>query len=447
MSSGSSVGWNGGGLGTEACERYARQLVLPRFGVQNQKKLIEARVLVVGAGGLGSPVCLYLAAAGVGTLGIVDQDEVDTSNLHRQVLHTEEQVGVHKALSAKVSIARINSTTKVETHLDGFRPQSALALVRQYDCVVDASDNPATRYCLNDACVIEGRPLVSAAAIGTDGQLSCYNYGANCPCYRCVWPDPPSSGSCQRCSDAGVLGVVPGIMGTLQALEAIKVVTGVGECMTQKLLMFDAMSTSFRTLKLRPKQAKCIVCGTEPLITADNLASYDYEKHCGGPMHDKDGLCLNVLPSSSRISCQVLKDKMAERSSKSKEREEMEESPSPPSFRLIDVRPKAEFDFASLPGSINLPMDVIEERLKSGSESVGGAKDQSQSTAYNHLFEGIEESNEQQPQPDLYVVCRRGNDSQIAVDKLRKAGIENVFDLKGGLQQWSKEIDETFPIY
>ncbi len=221
--------WRGAGLGTGEVERYARQLVLPSFGVAGQRKLCEARVLIVGAGGLGSPVCLYLAAAGVQTLGVVDQDEVDLSNLHRQILHGEDQVGEHKATSAAASIHRINARATVETHLEGFRPATALALVRRYDLVVDASDNPATRYCVNDACVILGKPLVSGAAIGTDGQLSVYNYGAECPCYRCVWPTPPETGTCQRCSDAGVLGVLPGIIGTLQALEAIKVLTGVGE--------------------------------------------------------------------------------------------------------------------------------------------------------------------------------------------------------------------------
>jgi len=309
--------------------------------------------------------------------------------------------------------------------------------------VVDASDNPATRYCINDACVIMGKPLVSGAAIGTDGQLSVYNYGEGCPCYRCIWPDPPSEGSCQRCSDAGVLGVLPGIIGTLQALEAIKVVSGVGECCTQKLLMFDGMCTSFRTLKLRPRQEKCIVCGDQPAITADNFAQYDYEGHCGGPMHDKGGLCLRILEDDHRISCETLKRRMESKAGKP--------------FVLIDVRPRVEYDFASLSGSINIPMDVLEGKLENC--SVGADSDSSSSL--KKLFEdmegavllskGDEEDEDATPSllqpPDLYVVCRRGNDSQVAVQKLLKLGISNAFDLEGGLQQWSNQVDSTFPIY
>ena len=465
------VTWTGRGLDTNECERYARQLCLPKFGINSQKKLKDAAVLVVGCGGLGSPVCLYLAAAGVGTLGVVDHDEVDKSNLHRQILHQESKVGVHKALSAADAIAKINSGTKVETHLDGFRPASALDLVAKYDVVVDASDNPATRYCINDACVIAGRPLVSGAAIGTDGQLSVYNHGKESPCYRCIWPDPPESGTCQRCSDAGVLGVLPGIIGTLQALEAIKVITGVGDCSTNKLLMFDGMSTSFRSLKLRPRQDKCIVCGSKPQITAANLAKYDYERNCGGPMHDKDGLCLKVLPDSNRLSCKALKGRLSERKANPKGEEPPKNSSSSssgirpkPSFLLIDVRPRAEYDFASLSGSISLPMREIEDRLESCLEPNKNSDGSEQERmAYRCLLEGMVDytdalepssvitgkEREKVELPDLCVVCRRGNDSQLAVEKFLKAGISKskAFDLVGGLQQWSKEVDPSFPIY
>ena len=417
--------WEGADLDTEEVERYARQLVLPKFGARNQTKLRDSSVLVVGAGGLGSPVCLYLAAAGVGTLGVVDQDEVDRSNLHRQILHTEDQVGEHKAVSAAISIKRLNSTTTVETHVDGFRPGTALGLVGRYDAVVDASDNPATRYCVNDACVIAGKPLISGAAIGTDGQMSVYNHGEDCPCYRCVWPVPPEAGSCQRCSDAGVLGVLPGIIGTLQALETIKVLTGVGECATQRLVLFDGMSTCFRSLKLRPRQSDCAVCGDHPAITADNIGAFDYESECGGPMHDRGGgACLRVLSESNRVDARSLSKKLADLSEASEEARA--------AVGLVDVRPKAEFDFASLPGFVNLPFDELEDFGRSWGDGAGGET----------LLRGKRE---------VYVVCRRGNDSQLAVEKILGSGLveasAGVFDLEGGLQEWSRTVDDTFPVY
>ena len=462
--------WRGGGLDKEEVERYARQLVLPSFGVANQRKLKESSVLVVGAGGLGSPVCLYLAAAGVGRIGVVDHDHVEKSNLHRQVLHAEvrpkpsigrartlslslntcsrarrrnrpnppssrlplipvlfslslslvhqDQVGTHKAVSASISMHRLNSTTTVETHVDGFRPKAALKLVEGYDVVVDASDNPATRYCVNDACVIAKRPLVSGAAIGTDGQLSVYNHGEGGPCYRCVWPDPPASGSCQRCSDHGVLGVLPGIIGTLQALETIKVITGIGECTSGKLLMFDGLCTGFRTLKLRGRQASCAACGPEATITRDTIAAYDYEAKCGGPMHDRgEGACLKVLGKDRRVSCSRLSERMEEAVGRGGDRD----------FVLLDVRPRPEFDFAHLPGSVTLPMEDLEEAASGGEGAGLGA----------YVDNG----------KDVLVVCRRGNDSQVAVRRLEEAGVANAFDVEGGLQSWSKTVDPTFPLY
>jgi adenylyltransferase/sulfurtransferase len=254
-----------------------------------------------------------------------------------------------------------------------------------------------------------------------------------------------------------VLGVLPGIIGTLQALETIKVITGVGDCSANKLLMFDGMSTSFRSLKLRPRQGKtCIVCGSKPEITRENLGTYDYEGKCGGPMHDKEGLALKVLPDSNRLSCQALKGKLDERKNNTNTSSGSGSGSGSSSFLLIDVRPRAEYDFASLSGSINLPMRDIEERLEGNYSGSDG-----QRVAYDRLLEGIDyrttttgkEINKKEEGeselPDLCVVCRRGNDSQLAVEKFIKAGISKAkaFDLVGGLQQWSKDIDNSFPIY
>ncbi|KAK9815557.1 hypothetical protein WJX72_005681 [[Myrmecia] bisecta] len=264
------------GLDSSQIARYSRQLILPSFGVQAQARLCGASVLVIGAGGLGSPATLYLAAAGIGRLGIVDQDVVELNNLHRQIIHSEARIGMHKAVSAGQSCREINSSIQVEVHTGGFKPANALQLVQRYDIVVDASDNAPTRYLVSDACVVAQKPLVSGAAIGTDGQLTVYCHGEEGPCYRCLFPEAPRPESCSRCADVGVLGVIPGIIGSLQALEAIKLASGVGEVLSRKLLLFDGLSGRMHTVKLRARSTTCLACGDSPALTAQTLAIYDY---------------------------------------------------------------------------------------------------------------------------------------------------------------------------
>ncbi|KAL4537867.1 hypothetical protein Ndes2437B_g08962 [Nannochloris sp. 'desiccata'] len=216
----------GHGLNREQVGRYSRQIILPHFGISAQAKLCNGSVLVIGAGGLGSPAAIYLAAAGVGRIGIVDKDTVELSNIHRQVIHTEASVGTHKADSAATFIKSLNSSVKIEIFKNGFTPENAVDLVSNFDVILDASDNAPTRYLISDACCVAHKPLVSGAAIGTDGQLTVYCHGEDGPCYRCLFPTAPLPQSCSRCVDAGVLGVVPGIIGTMQALEAIKILSG-----------------------------------------------------------------------------------------------------------------------------------------------------------------------------------------------------------------------------
>lgn len=272
------------------------------FSAAAQARLCNGSVLIIGAGGLGSPAAIYLAAAGVGRIGIVDKDTVELSNIHRQVIHTEASVGVHKADSAAATIHSINSSVIVEKFKQGFTPGNAVELVSQFDVVLDASDNAPTRYLISDVCCVAKRPLVSGAAIGTDGQLTVYCHGEDGPCYRCLFPTAPLPQSCNRCVDAGVLGVVPGIIGTMQALEAIKILAGVGQPMSRKLLIMDTLSSRFHVVTLRAKSPACISCGSSPEITAANLKEYDYAEFTGQAPNDAAPKPLRLIEPSERLT-------------------------------------------------------------------------------------------------------------------------------------------------
>lgn len=264
-------------------------------------------MLIIGAGGLGSPSALYLAAAGVGRIGIVDRDAVELSNIHRQVIHTEASVGVHKADSAAAALRALNSCVQVETHKEGFTPANALDIVRQYDVVLDASDNAPTRYLASDACAVARRPLVSGAAIGTDGQLTVYCAAEDGPCYRCLFPTAPAPQSCARCVDAGVLGVVPGIIGTMQALEAVKLLAGIGDPMSRRLLVVDSLAARFHVVKLRARLPSCAACGDQPEITAQTLPTYDYAAFTGQYPSDAAPPPLRLIEPEQRIEPEELK--------------------------------------------------------------------------------------------------------------------------------------------
>ncbi|KAI3437915.1 hypothetical protein D9Q98_000360 [Chlorella vulgaris] len=417
--------WDGlqHGLNKEQIARYSRQIVLHSFGVQAQAKLCGGSVLIVGAGGLGSPAALYLAAAGVGRLGIVDKDSVELSNIHRQIIHREADVGVHKAVSAAQSCRALNSSIQVEVHCESFTPANAVHLVRQYDVVVDASDNAPTRYLISDACCAVGRPLVSGAAIGTDGQLTVYCHGADGPCYRCLFPEAPAAGNCARCVDAGVLGVVPGVIGTLQALEAVKLLSGIGDPMSRRLLVVDCAAGRFHSVKLRAKSASCVSCGTSPAITAASLPSYDYAAFTGqAAANDAAPKPLQLIAREDRITPAELQQRIA----------------SQPDCVVLDVRPAEQFNICHLPGALHAPfkhfdrhLDEVKGRLASAAAAAGPATSGSS----------------QDDPPPLYVVCRRGNDSQRAVARLRELGIVHGVDVVGGMEGWAAEVDPSFPTY
>lgn len=399
--------------------RYSRQLVLPELGVHGQLRLATASVLVVGCGGLGCPLAQYLAAAGVGRLGLVDYDVVEMSNLARQVLHGEALAGQAKALSAAASLRRLNSAVECVPYTQALTPATALDLVRRYDVVADCSDNVPTRYLINDACVLAGRPLVSASALRFEGQITVYHYDGG-PCYRCIFPQPPPAETVTNCADGGVFGVVTGILGCLQALEVLKITAGLGPSYSGSLLLFDALRGHFRCIRLRSRRLDCAVCGERPTVT-DLL---DYEAFCGSSATDK---CrsLQLLSPEERISVTDYKRVLD----------------SGASHLLLDVRPQVEADICRLPHALHIPLKHLERR---DGESLKLLKEA--------IWEGKQGTQEEAAVP-IYVICKLGNDSQKAVKVLQSLAAAQeldsltVRDVVGGLMAWAAKIDGTFPQY
>ncbi|XP_057781007.1 adenylyltransferase and sulfurtransferase MOCS3 [Salvia miltiorrhiza] len=407
----------GAKLSADMIYRYSRQLILPSFGVEAQANLLKSSVLVIGAGGLGSPALLYLAACGVGRLGIVDHDVVELNNLHRQIIHTEAYIGRSKVESAAAACRSINSTVQIVEHKEAFRTSNALEIMRDYDIVVDATDNVPSRYMISDCCVVLGKPLISGAALGLEGQLTVYNFNGG-PCYRCLFPTPPPATACQRCSDSGVLGVVPGVIGCLQALETIKVVGAVGDPLSGRMLLFDALSARIRIVKIRGRSSQCEACGEHSTLTEEQFRNFDYESFTQSPLSTSP-LKLHLLPAEARITS----NEYNERNLKGEP------------HILVDVRPAHHYKITSLPNSLNIPLASLEGRL---SEIA---------TAYAREESSPAATGEASQVPSLFVICRRGNDSQRAVELLRKEGFPFAKDIIGGLESWSQDVDPKFPIY
>ncbi|KAI3997072.1 hypothetical protein MKX01_032723 [Papaver californicum] len=403
------------GLSADMIYRYSRHLLLPNFGVQGQSNLLKSSILVIGAGGLGSPALLYLAACGIGRLGIVDHDVVELNNLHRQIIHAEAYIGQSKVKSAAAACRAINSTIQIEEYKEAFRTSNALEIMSKYDIVVDATDNAPSRYMINDCCVVLGKPLISGAAVGLEGQLTIYNHNGG-PCYRCLFPAPPPSTACQRCSDSGVLGVVPGIIGCLQALEALKVAGDVGEPLSGRMLLFDALSAKIRIVKLRGRSLHCEACGENAEFTPQFFQNFDYEKFTQTPLSTTP-MKLKLIPENARISSKEYKEKVV----------------CGEPHILVDVRPAHHFNIVSLPKSLNVPLSTLEAKLLA---IVSALKDEEER-------KGLDSSSS----ASLYVVCRRGNDSQRAVDYLHKMGFSSAKDIVGGLESWAQNVDPNFPSY
>jgi sulfur-carrier protein adenylyltransferase/sulfurtransferase len=367
--------------------RYSRQINLSQVGEEGQRRLKQARVLCVGAGGLGSPAALYLAAAGIGTIGIVDQDTVDLSNLHRQILHGTSDVGSEKTDSARARLLAINPKLAIETYTTRLSASNASELICDYDIVVDGSDNLPTRYLSSDVCVWEKRPNIYGSVHQFEGQASLFAPHLGGPCYRCLFPEPPPPEAIPSCAEAGVLGVVPGLIGLLQALEAIKLVINTGDNLLGRLLHVDALTMRFREFKIR-RDPNCPVCGDSPTITEP----IDYEQFCSRRTGS------NVPGISAR--------QLHEMISGGKK------------IALVDVREPFEFEIARIPNSLLIPLGTIPERLV------------------------------EIPRTETTVVmCKSGGRSTRAIEFLRGQGFENLLNLDGGLDAWRKEVDPTMRKY
>jgi len=374
-------------LNVDELQRYSRHLIMPEVTSEGQSRLKAARVLCIGAGGLGSPAALYLAAAGVGTIGIVDFDDVDLSNLQRQILHGTKDIGRGKLESARDRLHDINPQIELELHECRFSSENATQLVSRYDVIVDGSDNFPTRYLSNDVCVFARKPNVYGSVFRFEGQTTVFASHLGGPCYRCLFPEPPPPDSVPNCAQAGVLGVLPGIIGMLQTIETLKLILGIGEPLIGRLLHFDALKVKFRELNLR-RDPQCPVCGENPTI----FAPIDYEQFCG--VRD-DG----ALPG---ISPHDLKRRMdaGER------------------FELIDVREPFEYEIAQIDGAKLIPLGEIAERL--------------------------DELKREQP---IIVHCHSGMRSAQAVRLLQQRGFAKVYNLEGGIDAWSDQVDPNVPKY
>ncbi|KAJ9457722.1 Adenylyltransferase and sulfurtransferase MOCS3 [Diplonema papillatum] len=396
-------------LAKDDVTRYSRQLLLPDVGVDGMLKLKAGRVLVVGAGGLGSTALLYLAGAGVGTIGIVDADTVDVSNLHRQIVHTTGRQGEAKVDSAKKSLLALNPSIRVQTHAEQFTEESGLRLVSGYDVVVDATDNVAARYLINDACILQRKPLVSGAALKWEGQLSVYNYKGGL-CYRCAYPNPPPVKSVTSCADGGVVGAVPGTIGALQAIEVQKVLMGMppGKVMSGRILMFNALDMTTVTINHRPKNPDCAVCGVHPTIQSLRAYSEYLCKPCEATGGD------SALAAGNEITCREL-DSLLQTSA----------APQP---LLVDVRLPTEFAITRLRGSVNVPLPSLQD---------GTRLPEAQALYADARRRGAA----------VLLLCRRGVASVEATRILLEAGCAEVNNVKHGLTKWAQEIDPEFPMY
>ncbi|KAL1612816.1 hypothetical protein SLS60_001045 [Paraconiothyrium brasiliense] len=436
-------------LDSNEYKRYGRQLIMPEIGLQGQLRLKGASVLIVGVGGLGCPAAAYLVGAGVGTIGLVDGDTVEESNLHRQILHSTAKVNMPKVESAMIALHSLNPNVEIVPHHRRLTPETAISTFQPYDLVLDCTDTPASRYLISDTCVLLGKPLVSASALRTDGQLMVLNYPprppgdtAGGPCYRCVFPKPPPPESVVSCGDGGILGPVVGTMGILQALETIKVLTKGPSALSNgsaspdppSLLIFSAYANPmFRTIRLRTRKPKCAVCSTHATITPEalNSGSLDYVQFCGtiNP--------IDALSSNERISAEnYAKIRLDVNPFTGLE-------PTKDSHILVDVREKVQFELCSLEGSVNVPFSTI------SSTPTG---DRNGTVTETGLEVGWVSELRQHADKPIFVVCRLGNDSQITVKKMKELGLDNggqrwIGDIRGGLRAWRHNVDTEFPDY
>jgi sulfur-carrier protein adenylyltransferase/sulfurtransferase len=372
--------------------RYSRHLLIPEVGLEGQRKLKNSSALIIGTGGLGSPVALYLAAAGIGRIGLVDYDVVDSSNLQRQVIHGTSTVGKLKVESAREKLVDLNPGIQVDVYNEPYTSENALRIAADYDIILDGTDNFPTRYLTNDVAVFLGKPNVYASIYRFDGQASVF-YAKEGPCYRCLFPEPPPPGLVPSCAEGGVLGILPGTIGTIQATEALKVLLGIGEPLIGKLLLYNALDMSFDFVKLK-KNPNCRVCGPH----ADIKELIDYEEFCGVPSHDHE-------EGSAGATWDITVTELAERVKTNH-------------LRLIDVREPHELEISRLPNATNIPLGQLAARLS-----------------------------ELDSAEDMVLFCKSGARSTRALELLTSAGFKKVKNLKGGINAWAREVDKSLPIY
>jgi molybdopterin/thiamine biosynthesis adenylyltransferase/rhodanese-related sulfurtransferase len=394
-------------LSNDEIARYSRHLILPEVGMEGQQKLKAAKVLCVGTGGLGAPLALYLAAAGVGTIGLVDFDTVDASNLQRQVIHSTATVGMLKVDSAEIMLKGLNPHLNVVKYNTMLTSANALGIFKDFDVIADGTDNFQTRYLVNDACVLTGKPNAYGSIFRFEGQASVFGTKEG-PCYRCLYPEPPPPGLVPSCAEGGVLGILPGLVGIIQATEVIKLILGIGETLVGRLLLVDALGMSFRTLKLR-KNPDCPVCGKHPTVTE----LIDYDQFCGipkptetGPLEVAQNKAVSDLPvvdGIPQISVEALKRKLDAKED----------------IFVLDVREPHEYPIANL-GAPLIPVGSLEARIAELAP---------------------------QKNAEIIVHCRSGARSQKAAVILKNAGFTNVSNLTGGILAWAEKIDPSMPKY
>lgn len=381
-------------LTNEQIQRYSRHLIMPEVGVEGQEKLLKASILLIGAGGLGSPLGLYLSAAGVGTLGLVDFDLVDFSNLQRQIIHGTEDVGRPKVESARDRIHSINPETKVNIYTEKLTSENIMKIIKDYDIVIDGTDNFPTRYLVNDACVFTKKPLIYGSIFRFDGQSTVFKTPEG-PCYRCLYPEPPPPGMVPSCAEGGVLGILPGIIGVMQATEAIKLILGKGETLIGRLLLFNAMEMRFREVKIL-RDPECPVCGDHPTIKQ----LIDYEQFCGLKRAEETPL---ASAGVEEVSVKELKTILDSKGNK---------------VVVVDVREQEEYQIVHLKQSRLIPLGTLSARV-----------------------------NELDTADEIYVHCKLGGRSAQAVRILKTFGFKKVKNVKGGIDAWAREIDPSLPRY
>ncbi|MBI3318532.1 MAG: molybdopterin-synthase adenylyltransferase MoeB [Candidatus Omnitrophica bacterium] len=385
-------------LSKEEVKRYSRHLIMPEVGVAGQKKLKSASVLLIGTGGLGSPLGLYLASAGVGRIGLVDFDVVDFTNLQRQVLYTTQDVGRPKLQAAKERLTAINPLIEIQTHEVRLSSDNALEILQGYDVIVDGTDNFPTRYLVNDACVLLKKPNVYGSIFRFEGQASVFDASRG-PCYRCLYPEPPPPGLVPSCAEGGVLGILPGIVGTIQATETIKLIIGNGEPLIGRLLLFNALKMRFRELKLR-KNPSCPACGAKPTVTK----LIDYEEFCGLKRGEDPSTGSGQAPNQEEW--EITAGELAQLLQKNK------------GLKLIDVRETNEYDICHIPGAKLIPTSEFVHRI--------GELDSAD---------------------EMVLYCHKGIRSRNALDLLKAAGFRKIKSLRGGVDAWADEIDPSMPRY